>query len=195
MEDDFASSSGRGDQSGGDQLPGDGSPGDGAAVVVFQLPADGVGAGVQAGLGEFLPDLDDQVDGLGRGRVRSGLPAPGAGLEGGPALDPVAGRGVRARPPRAGDGRRRVRRCQDIARATPDSARASVRPVSARGSGRAGQTGSYRDRARGDRELNPRPASSPGPRHAPGSLGRCRTCAGPLRRLRQRPRISAGPRR
>jgi len=80
-----------GDQSGGDQLPGDGSPGDGEAVVVFQVPADGVGAGVQAGLGEFLPDLDDQVDGLGRGRVRSGLRAPGAGLEGGLALDPVAG--------------------------------------------------------------------------------------------------------
>ena len=97
-----------------------------------------------------------------------------------PRPRPGSGRGVRARPPRAGDGRRPVRRCQDIARATPDSARASVRPVSARGSGRAGQTASYRDRGCGDRELNPRPASSPGPRHAPGSLGRCRTCAGPL---------------
>jgi len=65
--------------------------GDGAAVVVLQVPADGVGAGVQAGRGELLPDLGDQVDGLGRCRVRSALRAPGAGLERGLALDPVTG--------------------------------------------------------------------------------------------------------
>jgi len=64
---------------------------DGHAVVVLEVPGDGVGPGVQAGGGQFLPVLEDQVDGLGRGRGRDAVGASGAGLEGGLARGLVAG--------------------------------------------------------------------------------------------------------
>ena len=35
-------------------------------VVVLEVPGDGVGSGVQAGVGELLAQLDDQVDHRGR---------------------------------------------------------------------------------------------------------------------------------
>ncbi len=55
------------------------------------MPADGVGAGVEAGRGQLLPELDDQVDGLGRGRGWDGLGSPGPGLEDRVAFAAVAG--------------------------------------------------------------------------------------------------------
>ena len=61
------------------------------AVVVLEVPLDGVGAGVQAGGGQLLAELDDQVDGLGGRRGRDAMGAPGAWFEGGLALGLVAG--------------------------------------------------------------------------------------------------------
>ena len=59
--------------------------------MVFQVPGDGVRTGVQAGGGQLLPVLHDQVDDLcGRG-PRHSLRATGAGLEGGLTLGLVAG--------------------------------------------------------------------------------------------------------
>jgi hypothetical protein len=58
---------------------------------MLQVPGGGVRAGVQAGRGQLLAELDDQVDHLrshrGRGRVRS----TGSRLEGGVALAAIAG--------------------------------------------------------------------------------------------------------
>jgi len=79
-------------QTGLGQVAGDGGPGDRVVVVVGQMPADGVRAGVHAGRGQLLPELDDQVDGLGGDRGRGGLGSPGAGLEDGVALAAVAGK-------------------------------------------------------------------------------------------------------
>jgi hypothetical protein len=42
-------------------------------VVVLEVPLEGVGSGVEAGGGQFLAELEDQFDDLGRdrgGRVR-----------------------------------------------------------------------------------------------------------------------------
>lgn len=60
-------------------------------MVVGQVPHDGVRAGVEAGRGEFLTQLRDQVDDLEGCRGRRALRSPGAGLEGSLALDAVAG--------------------------------------------------------------------------------------------------------
>jgi hypothetical protein len=61
------------------------------AVVVLEVPGDGLGAGVQSGVGQFLADPDDEVDHVDGQRVRGGLGASGAGLQGGLALGLVAG--------------------------------------------------------------------------------------------------------
>jgi hypothetical protein len=71
--------------------PGDGGSGDRGGVVVGQVPADRLGADVQALAGELFAELTDRFDGLvwdGGGR---GVRASGAGLERGLALEPVAG--------------------------------------------------------------------------------------------------------
>ena len=60
-------------------------------MVVVEMPPDGVRSGVQAGGGQLLAQLEDQVDGLGRRRGRDVLGTTGAGLEGGVALGLVAG--------------------------------------------------------------------------------------------------------
>jgi hypothetical protein len=36
------------------------------SVVVLQVPGDGLGAGVQAGVAQLFADPDDEVDDLGR---------------------------------------------------------------------------------------------------------------------------------
>ena len=60
-------------------------------MVVGQVPGDGVWAGVQALVGQFVAESNDQVYDLERGRVRVGLGPSGAGLEDGLALSAVAG--------------------------------------------------------------------------------------------------------
>jgi len=60
-------------------------------VAVGQVPADGVGAGIEAGVDQLLADPQHQVDSLARGRARGGVWASGAGLEGRLALGAVAG--------------------------------------------------------------------------------------------------------
>jgi hypothetical protein len=81
----------RNHQPGLGQVPRDRRSRHGDAVVVGQVPPDGVGAGVQAGRGQFLPVLEDQVDGLDRDRGACGPGSPGAGLKGGVTLGLVAG--------------------------------------------------------------------------------------------------------
>ena len=58
---------------------------------LVQVPADGVRAGVQPGLGQLLAQPQHQLDGRGRGRGRRALRAPGLRLERGPARGLVAG--------------------------------------------------------------------------------------------------------
>jgi hypothetical protein len=58
---------------------------------VGQVPHDGVGAGVQAGRGELLAQLDDEVQHLRGGRVGVGPRPPRAGLKDGLPLAAVAG--------------------------------------------------------------------------------------------------------
>ena len=58
---------------------------------VGQVPADGVGAGVQARGGELVAELEDEFDGLGGYRGRAGVGSTGAGLERGFSLGAVAG--------------------------------------------------------------------------------------------------------
>jgi hypothetical protein len=53
------------DQVGPLQIAADGAGGDGGLVVVGQVLGDGLGSGVEPGGGEFLAQLDDQVDCLG----------------------------------------------------------------------------------------------------------------------------------
>ena len=74
------------------QVARDRRPGHHGRVVVLEVPLDGVGTGVRAGGGQLLPVLQDQVDDLGRCRPRHRLRATGAGLEGGLALGPIAGK-------------------------------------------------------------------------------------------------------
>jgi len=52
----------RGDQAGVAQAAVDASPGHGGAVVVVQVPADGVRPGVEVLLGQFLTQPPDQLD-------------------------------------------------------------------------------------------------------------------------------------
>jgi hypothetical protein len=59
----------------------DGGPGHGGAVVLGEVPAEGVGAGVVTVLEELLVQAQNQLDGLGWGRTGRGLGAPGPGLE------------------------------------------------------------------------------------------------------------------
>jgi hypothetical protein len=59
-------------------------------VVVGQVPANGVGAGVQAGRGQLLAELDDQVGYFGRDRGRGGLGPSGPWLEDSVPLGAVA---------------------------------------------------------------------------------------------------------
>ena len=61
------------------------------SVVVVQVPGDGVGAGVQAGVGQLLAEPHDQVDHLRSQGGRGGLGASGPGFERGLALGLVAG--------------------------------------------------------------------------------------------------------
>jgi hypothetical protein len=53
---------------------------------MLQMPLDGVRAGVQAGSGQLLAELEDQLDGFGRRRGRDAVGSPGAGFEGSLAL-------------------------------------------------------------------------------------------------------------
>ncbi len=69
----------------------DGGGGDPDVVVVFEVPGDGVAAGVVAVGGEFVAEADDEADGVGRGGVRAGFGAPGPGLERGVAFLVVPG--------------------------------------------------------------------------------------------------------
>jgi hypothetical protein len=81
----------RGDQASSDQLPGHRGPGHGDVVVMGQMPADGLRAGVQTLIGQFLAEPNDQVHDRQRRRVRVRPRTPGAGLEDGLALAAVAG--------------------------------------------------------------------------------------------------------
>lgn len=81
----------RGDHAPSDQLPGHRGPGHGDVVVVGQVPADGLRAGVQTLIGQFLAEPNDQVHDRQRGRVRVRSRTPGAGLEDGLAVAAVAG--------------------------------------------------------------------------------------------------------
>ena len=81
----------RDDQASSGQVSGDGGPGHGEVVVVGQVPGDGLRAGVQALLGQFLAEPHDQVHDLRWGRVRVGGGPAGAGFEDGLALAAVAG--------------------------------------------------------------------------------------------------------
>ena len=66
-----------------------------------QVPADGVGAGVQAGRGQLLAQLDDQVDDLGAAiAVGDVCGSPGAGLEGSLALAAIPKLYLESSPPR-----------------------------------------------------------------------------------------------
>jgi hypothetical protein len=78
-------------QTGLDQMPGHRGPRHRQSVVVFQVPPDGVRACVQAGGGQLLTELHDQLDHRGGSRVRVGPGPSGAGLEDRLALDAVAG--------------------------------------------------------------------------------------------------------
>ena len=83
------------------------NPGHGEVVVVGDVPADGLRAGVHALIGQFLAEPHDQVHDLRSGRVRVGGGPSRAGLEDGLALaggsGPAAHRATRLR-------RRRSRR-------------------------------------------------------------------------------------
>ena len=59
--------------------------------MVGQMPADGLRAGVQALVGQFLAEPHEQVHDLGWGCVRVCLGAAGAGFEDGLAFASVAG--------------------------------------------------------------------------------------------------------
>ena len=72
-------------------MSGHGGPGYGDVMVVGQMPADGLRAGVQALAGQFLAEPHEQVHDLGWGCVRVCLGAAGAGFEDGLALTSVAG--------------------------------------------------------------------------------------------------------
>ena len=65
MQEDFGRFFGSGTTSGREATGHRGSR-DPHSVVMLKVPADGFGAGVQAGRGELLAELDDQVDDLGR---------------------------------------------------------------------------------------------------------------------------------
>ena len=91
----------RNHQSSGCESAGDRRPGHRDAVVVFQVPTDGLGAGIEAGRGQLLAELDDQLHDLGGSGVRVGPGPPGGDFEDALALDPVTGeQGVE---PGAGD--------------------------------------------------------------------------------------------
>jgi hypothetical protein len=82
---------GRGDQALAAQGAVDRRPRHPKLVVVFEVPADRVRAGVQSLTAEPLAELDDQLDrGIGDGG-RGRLGSSGARLERGVALSPVAG--------------------------------------------------------------------------------------------------------
>jgi hypothetical protein len=60
----------RGDRAGPDQDPVDRRPRQGRGVMVGQVPADGVGTGVQTGLGQLFTQAQHQLHGLWRSRPR-----------------------------------------------------------------------------------------------------------------------------
>jgi hypothetical protein len=60
----------RGDHSRALEVAADRGSGDDQIVVLGQVPADGLGAGVQAGAGELLAQLEDQLDGRGLDSTR-----------------------------------------------------------------------------------------------------------------------------
>jgi hypothetical protein len=60
-------------------------------VVLGQVPAEGVRAGVQPGLGQRLAQFQDELDGLIRGGRGAGARGPGARFERGLALGPPPG--------------------------------------------------------------------------------------------------------
>ena len=60
-------------------------------MTVLEMPGDGLRAGVQALVSQFLAEPHEQVHDLGRGCVRVCLGAAGAGFEDGLALASVTG--------------------------------------------------------------------------------------------------------
>ncbi len=81
-----------------------GAPTTGGLVVVGQIPAEGVRAGVQPGLAQLFAWPQHQSGGCGVGGGRTGARTAGAGLEGGVALGAVAGQQLVQ--PGAGDAAR-----------------------------------------------------------------------------------------
>jgi hypothetical protein len=59
--------------------------------MLAQMPGDRVRPGVKPSSDQFATQLHDQLGGLAQDRSRAGVGPPGAGLEGGVALHPVAG--------------------------------------------------------------------------------------------------------
>ena len=80
-----------GDQPGPGQVAADGRSRHAVSVVVFEMPGDGLGAGIQSRVGQFLADPHDEVDHVGCECGRGRLGASGAGPERGLALGFVAG--------------------------------------------------------------------------------------------------------
>ena len=80
-----------GDQPCRGEVAADGGSRHPVSVVVLEVPGDGLGAGVQAGVGQLLADPQDELDHRGRQGGRGGLGASGAGLHRCLALGFVAG--------------------------------------------------------------------------------------------------------
>jgi hypothetical protein len=67
MWEDFGRLLGSGDQQAGRaEVAADGRSRDPVSVVVFEIPGDGVGVGVQSRVAQFFADPHDEVDRLGR---------------------------------------------------------------------------------------------------------------------------------
>jgi hypothetical protein len=90
-----------GDQAGRVQVAVDRVDRHGQAVVVGQVPGDGLRPLVEAFAGQFVAQTDDQIDRGLRQPGGAGVRAPRAGVEGGLALGAVAG--YQPRDPALGD--------------------------------------------------------------------------------------------
>jgi len=80
-----------GHEPGAAQVAADRGPGDHRGVVLFEVPGDRVGTSVQTGDGEFVAQLEDQLDEAAIKGAGGGPGSSGSGLEGGLALGVVAG--------------------------------------------------------------------------------------------------------
>ena len=80
-----------GDQAGFGQVAADRGAGDLVSVVVFEVPGDGLGSGVQAGGGQVGAESEDQLDHGDVQGARGGLGSTRSGFEGRLALGVVAG--------------------------------------------------------------------------------------------------------